>query len=134
LFGTSDLKLKTTQQEYTARSNGASGTSAGSFGGRYNMKYSSYLNDEPMPDAASEKEQVGTSAESLPFFYIFGLSQREALAKLKLMCPASCVFISREMNISNRRSLLKQLSATPEVLGCLLQQLLLQIEPWRILN
>ncbi|TKW24441.1 hypothetical protein SEVIR_3G051000v4 [Setaria viridis] len=43
--------------EYTARSNGTSGTSAGSFGGPYNMKYSSYLNDEPMPDAASEKEQ-----------------------------------------------------------------------------
>ncbi|CAN6345162.1 unnamed protein product [Urochloa humidicola] len=43
--------------EYKARSNGTSGTSAGSFGGLYNTKYSSYLNDEPMPDAASEKEQ-----------------------------------------------------------------------------
>ncbi|KAG2616183.1 RNA polymerase II-associated protein 3-like isoform X3 [Panicum virgatum] len=40
-----------------ARSNGTSGTSAASFGGLYNKKYSSYLNDEPMPDAASEKEQ-----------------------------------------------------------------------------
>jgi hypothetical protein len=28
-------------------------------GGRYNRgNYSTYLNDEPMPDAASEKEQV----------------------------------------------------------------------------
>ncbi|XP_039836463.1 RNA polymerase II-associated protein 3-like isoform X3 [Panicum virgatum] len=44
-------------QEYKARSNGTSGTSAGSFGGLCSMKYSSYLNDEPMPDAASEKEQ-----------------------------------------------------------------------------
>ncbi|XP_025807556.1 RNA polymerase II-associated protein 3 isoform X1 [Panicum hallii] len=43
--------------EYKARSNGTSETSSGSFGGLYNMKYSSYLNDEPMPDAASEKEQ-----------------------------------------------------------------------------
>ncbi|CAN6336204.1 unnamed protein product [Urochloa humidicola] len=43
--------------DYKARSNGASGTSAGSFSGLYNTKYSSYLNDEPMPDAASEKEQ-----------------------------------------------------------------------------
>jgi len=43
--------------EYKARSNGTSGTSAGSFGGLCSMKYSSYLNDEPMPDAASEKEQ-----------------------------------------------------------------------------
>jgi len=40
-----------------ARSNGTSGTSAASFGSLYNKKYSSYLNDEPMPDAASEKEQ-----------------------------------------------------------------------------
>jgi hypothetical protein len=71
--------LKTTQQEYTARSNGASGTSAGSFGGRYNMKYSSYLNDEPMPDAASEKEKVGTSVESLPFFVTSLVCRREKL-------------------------------------------------------
>ncbi|KAJ1261442.1 hypothetical protein BS78_09G029800 [Paspalum vaginatum] len=39
--------------EYKARSNGASRGS----GDRYGIKYSSYLNDEPMPDAASEKEQ-----------------------------------------------------------------------------
>ena len=56
--------MRTTLQ---ARSNGTSGTSAASFGGLYNKKYSSYLNDEPMPDAASEKEQVGTSVDSLPF-------------------------------------------------------------------
>lgn len=41
------------------------------------MKYSSYLNDEPMPDAASEKEQVGTSAESLPFFlHLWSVAER----------------------------------------------------------
>jgi hypothetical protein len=46
-------------QEYKASSNGASGASTRDLGGRYdNMKYSSILNDEPMPDAASEKEQV----------------------------------------------------------------------------
>lgn len=43
--------------EYKARSTGASGTSTKSFRDLYNMKYSSYLNDEPMPDATSEKEQ-----------------------------------------------------------------------------
>ncbi|CAL4895868.1 unnamed protein product [Urochloa decumbens] len=43
--------------EYKARTNGTSRTSAGGFGGLFNTKYSSYLNDEPMPDAASEKEQ-----------------------------------------------------------------------------
>ncbi|XP_062230638.1 uncharacterized protein LOC133928357 isoform X2 [Phragmites australis] len=44
--------------EYKARSNGASGASTGNLGDRYNyVKYSSSLNDEPMPDAASEKEQ-----------------------------------------------------------------------------
>ncbi|XP_035817171.1 uncharacterized protein [Zea mays] len=43
--------------EYKARSTGTSGTSSKSFRDLYNMKYSSYLNDEPMPDATSEKEQ-----------------------------------------------------------------------------
>ncbi|EES18955.1 RNA polymerase II-associated protein 3 isoform X2 [Sorghum bicolor] len=43
--------------EYKARSSGTSGTSTKSFRDLYNMKYSSYLNDEPMPDATSEKEQ-----------------------------------------------------------------------------
>ncbi|CAL4910505.1 unnamed protein product [Urochloa decumbens] len=43
--------------EYKARTNRTSQTSAGGFGGLFNTKYSSYLNDEPMPDAASEKEQ-----------------------------------------------------------------------------
>ncbi|WVZ96080.1 hypothetical protein U9M48_041762, partial [Paspalum notatum var. saurae] len=39
--------------EYKVGSNWASRSS----GDRYGMKYSSYLNDEPMPDAVSEKEQ-----------------------------------------------------------------------------
>jgi hypothetical protein len=43
------------------------------------MKYSSYLNDEPMPDAASEKEKVGTSVESLPFFVTSLVCRREKL-------------------------------------------------------
>jgi hypothetical protein len=57
-----DLWLKSEKiplQEYKARSTGTSGNSAKSFHDLYDMKYSSYLNDEPMPDATSEKEQVG---------------------------------------------------------------------------
>ncbi|TVU18044.1 hypothetical protein EJB05_34111, partial [Eragrostis curvula] len=44
--------------EYKARSNGASGASTRNLGDPYSyMKYPGSLNDEPMPDAASEKEQ-----------------------------------------------------------------------------
>jgi hypothetical protein len=46
-------------QEYKASLNGASRASTGDLVGQCsNMKYSSILNDELMPDAASEKEQV----------------------------------------------------------------------------
>ncbi|EEC78452.1 hypothetical protein OsI_18314 [Oryza sativa Indica Group] len=45
--------------EARARTYGSSGASPGNLGDRYDnyANYSSYLNDEPMPDAASEKEQ-----------------------------------------------------------------------------
>ncbi|XP_052157366.1 uncharacterized protein LOC127775099 [Oryza glaberrima] len=45
--------------EARARTYGSSGASPGNLGDRYDnyANYSSYLNDEPMPDAASEKDQ-----------------------------------------------------------------------------
>jgi len=49
------------------------------------MKYSGYLNDEPMPDATSEKEQVGIPRPIL--LQLPSLLHKQALVKLDLLFP-----------------------------------------------
>jgi hypothetical protein len=68
---------------------------------------------------------------SQPFKFVGNIgfsSETYALVEVNLLFVFYTV--SRAMSISKRKNILKLLIATQEVLGCLLQKVLLQIEQW----